>query len=227
MKIVWDLETTGFVAPAAKILEIGCYIIRDGEEPEKRHWVLNNEVEIPERITEITGITQAIIEAEGRDPAECLKEFLPLFKECEQNITHNGAKFDIPFLTDYAADVLDFTPEQKDAVRALLRSTCFDTCTQVKAEQIGIEKMVAEPFINFADRVGDMRIRDVKSNLGFAIEYYGLVNDVTQHRAMADVELTYRLYEYMHHVCCDGECNHDDCCGKVEANCPKYKKQPE
>lgn len=22
------------------------------------------------------------------------------------------------------------------------------------------------------------------------------------------------------HECCDGECNHDDCCGKVEANCP-------
>jgi hypothetical protein len=21
------------------------------------------------------------------------------------------------------------------------------------------------------------------------------------------------------HICCDGECNHDDCCGKVEANC--------
>ena len=22
------------------------------------------------------------------------------------------------------------------------------------------------------------------------------------------------------HKCCNGECNHDDCCGKVEANCP-------
>src|SRR3990167_2243075 len=22
------------------------------------------------------------------------------------------------------------------------------------------------------------------------------------------------------HICCDGECNHDDCCGKIEANCP-------
>ena len=25
------------------------------------------------------------------------------------------------------------------------------------------------------------------------------------------------------HECCDGECNHDDCCGKVEANCPKQQ----
>lgn len=22
------------------------------------------------------------------------------------------------------------------------------------------------------------------------------------------------------HDCCDGECNHDDCCGKIEENCP-------
>ena len=22
------------------------------------------------------------------------------------------------------------------------------------------------------------------------------------------------------HICCDGECNHDDCCGKVKDNCP-------
>ena len=26
------------------------------------------------------------------------------------------------------------------------------------------------------------------------------------------------------HICCDGECNHDDCCGKVEANCPLSNK---
>ena len=22
------------------------------------------------------------------------------------------------------------------------------------------------------------------------------------------------------HECCDGECNHDDCCGKIPENCP-------
>lgn len=22
------------------------------------------------------------------------------------------------------------------------------------------------------------------------------------------------------HICCDGECNHDDCCGKIPENCP-------
>lgn len=26
--------------------------------------------------------------------------------------------------------------------------------------------------------------------------------------------------------CCDGECNHDDCCGKIEANCTHKKSVP-
>jgi hypothetical protein len=26
------------------------------------------------------------------------------------------------------------------------------------------------------------------------------------------------------HICCDGECNHDDCCGKIKENCPNYGK---
>lgn len=26
--------------------------------------------------------------------------------------------------------------------------------------------------------------------------------------------------------CCDGECNHDDCCGKVEANCTHKRTVP-
>ena len=109
--IVWDLETTGFVAPECKILEIGCFIVR-GEEVEQKHWVLNNNVEIPEKIVEITGITQAIIDAEGRDPKECLLEFLPLFKACKKNITHNGVRFDIPFLIETANQILGFSAEE-------------------------------------------------------------------------------------------------------------------
>ena len=27
------------------------------------------------------------------------------------------------------------------------------------------------------------------------------------------------------HTCCDGECNHDSCCGKVPENCPNYYKE--
>lgn len=209
--IVFDLETTGFVAPAAKILEIGCYIVYEDGEIEKKHWVINNHIEIPERITEITGIDQAIIDAEGRNPKECLDEFLPLFKGCEKNITHNGIKFDINFLVNYAADVLEWDTEQKETVRRLLNLTAFDTAVHFKAKKLDMVQMDKEHFLNFAERVMSVRAYGVKFNLGLCIEECGIKIDLVQHRAMADVELTHALYKYIHHVCCDGECNHDDC----------------
>lgn len=195
--IVWDLETTGFVAPEARILEIGCFIIR-GDEIERKHWVLNNKIEIPERIVEITGITQEIIDAEGRDPAECLNEFLPLFKNCEKNITHNGVRFDIPFLVNYAADVLGWNEETKDAVFSLLRLTAFDTAVHFKAKKLGAVQEPKEHFINFADRVMMVRAYGVQFNLGLCIEECGIKKDLVQHRAMADVELTHELYKHIH-----------------------------
>jgi len=133
--IVWDLETSGFVAPECKILEIGCFIVR-GEEVERKHWVLNNGIEIPEKIVEITGITQAIIDAEGRDPKECMQEFLPLFKLAKKNITHNGVRFDIPFLVNFSADLFGYTDIEKMAVTNLIRSTAFDTAVHFKAKKL-------------------------------------------------------------------------------------------
>lgn len=192
--IVWDLETTGFVAPKAKILEIGCFIIR-GDEIERKHWVLNNNVEIPEHIVEITGITQEIIDAEGRDPKECLEEFLPLFKDCEQNITHNGIKFDIPFIVAYAVDVLGWSEEQKEKVENLLKLTAYDTAVCFKAKKLKMARMEKEHFINFAERVMSVRAYGVKFNLGLCVEESGIKLDLVQHRAMADVELTHAIYK--------------------------------
>lgn len=133
--IVWDLETTGFVPPEAKILEIGCFIVR-GNEVEHKHWVFQNNCEIPEKITEITGITKEIIDAEGTDPVKNLNEFLPLFKKAKKNITHNGMKFDIPFLVGYAKHILNWRDEQEMAVTNLIRSTAYDTAVRFKADVI-------------------------------------------------------------------------------------------
>lgn len=195
--IVWDLETTGFVAPVAKVIEIGCFIVKESGEIKRKHWVLNNNIEIPERIVEITGITQEIIEKEGRDPKECLDEFLPLFKDCEENITHNGIKFDIPFLVNYASDVFGWDDNQEDTVTGLLRLTAFDTAVHFKAEKLGMERYDREHFVNFADRVMVVRAYGVKFNLGLCIEECGIKLDLVQHRAMADVELTHALYKHI------------------------------
>lgn len=193
--LVWDLETTGFVAPEAKILEIGCLVVR-GEEVEQKHWVLKHEgLEIPEKIIELTGITQDIIDAEGRDPKECLQEFLPLFKQCKQNVTHNGLKFDIPFLTDYAADLLGFQPHEKSAAIKLLRSTAYDTAVAYKAKKLDIAPYFREPFAQFGDRVMSVRAYGTRYTLNLCVEELGIKHDGVRHRAMADVALTHEVYK--------------------------------
>lgn len=190
--IVWDLETSGFTAPRDKILEIGCRIV-SMKGAEDRYWVLNNNIEIPEKIVEITGITNEIIALEGRDPVECLKEFLPLFKSCELNITHNGIRFDIPFLAEYATSMLGWDINQKDSVYGLLRRTAFDTAVHFKAKKLGMQQMRDEHFANFADRIMQIRAHGVKYSLPLCVEEMGIRIDGDFHRAMADVRYTHAL----------------------------------
>ena len=195
---VWDLETTGFVAPEAKIIEIGAFIVR-GDKIETMHWVLNNNVKIPEKITEITGITQEIIEKEGRDPKECMSEFLPLFKRAKQNVTHNGVRFDIPFLAAYSSDLMGYTPVQTKAMKELIRKDAFDTAVFCKAKKLNLCKSTGEGFIEFAERVMNIRAFGVKYSLGLMCEELKIdTTDITFHRALGDVAMTHKLYQHIH-----------------------------
>lgn len=196
--LVWDLETTGFVAPAAKVIEIGALAIKDGVVLEEHHYVLDNACEIPEKITEITGITAEIIAADGKDPKECLSTFLPLFRRAKVNVTHNGVRFDIPFLTAYAADLFGYTPEQEHAMLTLLRTTAFDTAVHFKASQLGMYKHPAEQFAYFADRVMNVRAKGVFFNLAGCIDEIGFDrSSIVTHRALGDVQLTHELYKHI------------------------------
>lgn len=192
--IVWDLETDGFTAPKNKILEIGCQIVYP-DRVEEKHWVLDNKTELPEEIIKLTGITPEIIAAEGRDPAECLNEFLPLFKDCDKNITHNGIRFDIPFLVEFAASVLGWDDKNKDAVYGLLRRTAFDTAVHFKAKKLDMQPMEKEHFVNFADRVMQVRAYGVKYNLALCVQECGIQVDGELHRALADVKYTHLIYK--------------------------------
>lgn len=191
--IVWDLETTGFVAPEARILEIGAFIFR-GKELEIKHWVINENIDIPEKIVEITGITKAIVEAEGRNAGECLVEFLSLLTKAKRNVTHNGTKFDIPFLASYAHDVLKPTVEQTAQLVSTLRESAYDTAVCYKANKLGMKQREGEKFIDFAKRVMDVRAYGVKFNLALCCEEEGIdLSGIDLHRALADVAMTYEI----------------------------------
>lgn len=196
--IIWDLETTGFVAPEAKILEIGAFIIEEGNpEIEERHWVLKNpDTVIPEKITEITGIDQAIVDAEGRDPKECLMEFLSLLTTAKLNVTHNGVKFDIEFLVAYAKFIFGENDLQTGVLRHLIRESCYDTAVHFKASKLNMKQKEGESFVDFADRVMDTKAYGVKFNLGLCCDEIGIDRTgVQQHRALGDVFLTHELFK--------------------------------
>jgi len=74
-----------------------------------------------------------------------------------------------------------------------------------------------------------------KKKAKFPVPFKGLERDFTPdglgqegYRACIDSEIAIRLEAIKEikalqgHQCCDGECNHDDCCGKIKENC-RYK----
>ncbi len=91
-----DLETTGFGPPAARAIEISIIKAnyRDGIQQQVTH-LINPGVRVPEMITRLTGISQAMVAA--ADPAsEVWPQCLPLLES--GTFTAHNAVFDYPFV---------------------------------------------------------------------------------------------------------------------------------
>ncbi len=94
--VVFDFETTGFNAGGAdSIIEIGAVKIRNGEILEKYDELINPGRPLPQKIIDITNITDEMLE--GKDNEEnAIKRFIAWFQDCPM-VAHN-AKFDVSFL---------------------------------------------------------------------------------------------------------------------------------
>ena len=93
--IVLDIETTGLSFRTEKITEIGAVRVKDGEIVDTFECFVNPKVPIPQRIVEITGITDEMVK-----DADTIDIVMPKFLEFIGNlklIAHN-ADFDIGFL---------------------------------------------------------------------------------------------------------------------------------
>jgi DNA polymerase III epsilon subunit family exonuclease len=93
--VVVDVETTGWLADAACITEIGAVRLRDGRPVTEFSALVNPGVPIPSAITELTGITDDMV-----SDAPKIGDVLPRFLDFAGDsvlIAHN-APFDIGFL---------------------------------------------------------------------------------------------------------------------------------
>ncbi len=100
--VVFDIETTGFNKEKDRIIEIGAVKVQNGETVDTFSTFINPEIPIPEKITELTSITDDQVK-----DAQTIREVLPQFmKFCEGAVlvAHN-AGFDTGFIENKARDL--------------------------------------------------------------------------------------------------------------------------
>ena len=113
--IVFDLETTGLAAASERITEIGAVRVRDGQVLESFNTFVNPEKAIPANITELTGITDAMVKDAPKE-CEAMEKFREFIGEDAILVAHN-ADFDCGFLRQaYRRCGIDFDNTYVDTV---------------------------------------------------------------------------------------------------------------
>lgn len=99
--IVFDLETTGLNAERDEVIEVGAIRVnRDSNHHEAFQTLVRPRKTIPIKITELTGITQAMAESEGKQLTNALQEFVAFIGDLP--LVSFNAEFDMAFLNNAA-----------------------------------------------------------------------------------------------------------------------------
>ena len=100
--VVFDIETTGFSSKNDKIIEIGAVKLKNGEIVDTFSTFVDPKVNIPYKITELTSITQNMVNGEPT-----IEEVLPKFMDFVGDsvlVAHN-ASFDVGFIKKNLRDM--------------------------------------------------------------------------------------------------------------------------
>ena len=100
--VVFDLETTGLSSSVDKITEIGAVKIKNGLVIDRYSTLVNPEIPIPYKITDLTGITNEMV-ADQRTIKDVMPEFKNFFGDCPL-VAHN-AMFDWGFIRTKAHEL--------------------------------------------------------------------------------------------------------------------------
>ena len=148
---VLDLETTGFSFRTEKITEIGIMKMKNGEVIDEFSCFVNPEKPIPQRVVEVTNITDDMVK-----DAETIDKVFPKMMEFIGNsvlVAHN-ADFDIGFLK-YNAGELGYTLENTHMDTLRLAKELFPDYKKYKlgiiAENLGIKVEVAHRALDDVD----------------------------------------------------------------------------
>ncbi len=156
---VLDIETTGLSKMTEKITEFGIIKVKNGEKIDEFECFVNPEKEIPQRVVEVTNITNEMVK-----DAETIDKVLPKVLDFVKDtviVAHN-AVFDIGFIK-YNADKLglEFNPTYIDSLP--LAKELFPDFKKYKlgiiAENLGIKVDVAHRALADVDTL--VKVLDV------------------------------------------------------------------
>ncbi len=148
---VFDLETTGLSYRTEKITEIGIMKIKNGEVIDTFSCFVNPEKHIPEKVTEVTNITDDMVK-----DAETIEQVLPKVLEFfgDSVLVAHNADFDIGFLK-HNAKILGYELNNTYLDTLKLAKMLFPNYKKYKlgiiAENLGIKVEVAHRALDDVD----------------------------------------------------------------------------
>lgn len=134
--IVVDVETTGLSVAEHEIIEIGAILVNDRQIEGKFHSLVKIKAKIPQSITTLTGLSDKILQQEGRELSQVLTEFL-VFAGDLPAISHN-AEFDYGFLRAAC----------ENCGLPLFSNQCIDTLALARRYVENIENYKLETLLN-------------------------------------------------------------------------------
>lgn len=123
--VIIDLETTGLSPVKDKILEFGAIRVRGNQKIDTFSRLIRQEKGVPQTITALTGIDNALVEREGQPLEEVLADFLEFVGE--NLIVGYNLTFDMRFLQE-ACRICEIHPPTNHCVDLLnlARKKVFD-----------------------------------------------------------------------------------------------------
>ena len=157
--VVFDIETTGFSAIENKITEIGACKIKNGEIIDRFSSFVNPQISIPEKIVELTGITDDMVkDAPLIDTV--LKDFLSFCGNAPL-VAHN-ADFDVSFIKRNAEVLgIDYAPVSIDtlALSRVLLPELKKHKLNIVCEHLGVDLCGHHRAVNDAEATAGIYIK--------------------------------------------------------------------
>jgi len=172
----FDIETTGLRIQEDRVIELALV-----SNAVSRSWLINPGVRVSKKITEITGITNVEIVANGVSFATAWGEFCREVEAFSQLVGHNVLRFDWPFL------------EAETRRHGLIMPDVEIKDTGAIFKGMMMREKPQQPHREWALRILNTPVTGLKYNLALAAEQMGVPVPAGLHRAEADATLTMEL----------------------------------